>query len=291
MGSMKLFREPFVQFVLLGALLFLAYNFSQSAENTDAERRIVVDAQTQDWIYSNFTKQFRRPPSRVEMGALVQAHIRQEVKYREALSMDLDQGDSIVIRRMTQKFDFLFGGAAGDVVPEDSVLRDWHDSHKDAYTIPRTIDFRHVWFSPDRRGSTAEEDALTALAMLRSGETAAGDPFPLQSEFADATGLAVRNVLGPEFSDAIFEAPVAQWSGPYKTGLGYHLVMVLGRTEKKTVPFEEIREVVLQDWRDLKSSQILEDMIEALESEYVIEIDESALSEREYAPSESVVTP
>lgn len=288
---MKQLKEPFVQFVVLGGLLFAAYHFSQSAEELDADRRIVIDATTQDWIHSNFTKQFRRPPTRAEMDALVNAHIEHEVKYREALTMDLDEGDSIVIRRMMQKFDFLFGSAAGNTVPDESVLRDWYKSNLDAYSMPAAIDFQHVWFSPDRRGNSLQGDAVAALAKLQSGEEVKGDPFPFQKEFSNATGPEVRNVLGPEFTDSVFNAPVERWSGPYSTGLGYHLVMVTKRTEMKSLPFDDVREAVLQDWRASESARILEEMVATLKAEYAVVIDEAALSKLEYASGEGVRTP
>lgn len=280
-----------MQFVILGGLLFLAYSFSQSAVEIGADRQIVIDSTTQDWIYSNFKKQFRRPPTRSEMDALVHAHVEHEVKYREALTMDLDDGDSIVIRRMTQKFDFLFGSAAGDAIPDESVLRDWYFANIDAFTSPATIDFQHVWFSPDRRGSSVQDDAVAALAKLQSGEGVKGDPFPFQQDFGNATGPEVRNVLGPEFRDAVFKAPVDQWSGPYATGLGYHLVMVTNRTEMKSLPFDDVREAVLQDWREFESARILEEMVATLKAEYAVEIDETALSDFEYTPDESVQAP
>jgi hypothetical protein len=287
----KLLKEPFVQFVILGGLLFLAYNFSQSAEKVDADRRIVIDAATQDWVFSNFKKQFRRSPTRAEMDALVNAHIEHEVKYREALTMDLDEGDSIVIRRMMQKFDFLFGGAAGNTVPEDSELRDWYGTNVDAYAIPPTIDFQHHWFSPDRRGNSVHDDAVAMLSKLQSGEEGKGDPFPFQQEFTNATGPEVRNVFGPEFRDAVFNAPVDQWSGPYATGLGYHLVMVTKRTETKPLPFDEVREAVLQDWREFESARILEEMVATLKAAYVVEIDDAALTNFEYSSDDGTQTP
>ena len=281
---MKILKDPFVQFLFAGALIFAAYSLSQSAERFDAERRIVIDAPTQDWIYSNFEKQFRRPPSRAEMDALIQSYIENEVKYREALTMGLDQRDSIVRRRMMQKFDFLFGNSAADVLPDDAALQSWYADHAGDFTVPMAISFRHLWFSPDSRGSAAARDAQAALAELQAGNEAAGDPFPFERTFADATPVRVQAVLGGEFAKAVFEAPIGEWSGPIASGLGQHLVYVEDKADSEIPPLDEVRELVVQRWRDDESERRLREMVAALTSGYAIALDAESLETLTYAP-------
>lgn len=281
---MRVLKDPFVQFLGLGTLIFLAYSFSQSAEQPDVERRIAIDGPTQNWIYSNFEKQFRRAPSRLEMGALIRSHVEQEVKYREALSLGLDERDIIVRRRMMQKFDFLFGNAAAGMVPEDEVLREWTETHHEEFTLPETISFEHLWFSPDRRKSRTEADAAAALAALRAGRQETGDPFPFEVVFEGAIPAEVRSVLGAQFAGAVFRAPVGVWSGPIASGLGIHLVLVTDRTGPSPPPFEEIRDAVLAQWREEKSEEILAEMVAKLKADYEVEIDEESLMRFDYSP-------
>lgn len=281
---MRVLKDPFVQFVGIGALIFLAYSFSQSAEQADVERRIAIDAPTQDWIYSNFKKQYRRAPSRAEMGALITAFVEHEVKYREALAIGLDERDSIVRRRMMQKFDFLFGNAAADRVPDNGVLQDWYEANSMEFGFPATIGFSHLWFSPDGRGDAAESDAVAALAALRSGEQTQGDRFPFDAAFDGATRAEVRKVLGIEFADAVFEAPLGVWSGPFRSGLGYHLVRVTERAGSERLAFDEVRDSVLERWREVESERILADLVAKLKGNYAVEIDEASLVRFEYAP-------
>ena len=281
---MRIIKEPFLQFLILGALIFVAYHFSRTAEEADAERRIDIDGPTQDWIYSNFSKQFRRVPSRLEMGALIRSHIEQEIKYREALTMGLDDRDSIVRRRMMQKFDFLFSSAAAGAVPGEEELQEWYESHSEEYAEPPAISFSHIWFSPDNRGSRVEADAAAALTALRAGEEAEGDPFPFDVMFDLATPAEIRNVLGEEFSDVIFEAPLDEWSGPFVSGLGVHVARVTERAPGGLLPLDEVHDTVLAGWREAESDRILVDLLAELEASYEIEIDEEALVRFEYLP-------
>lgn len=284
---MRILRDPFVQFLALGALIFIAYTFSQSAQRDSAEKRIAIDAPTQNWIYSNFTKEFRRPPTRLEMGVLIRAHIEHEVKYREALAMGLDERDSIVRRRMMQKFDFLFGNGAADLTPEDDVLQNWYNPNAPEFSLSPTISFTHLWFSPDTRGANAKSDAAAALILLQSGDRATGDPFPFDVSFTNATPIEVRNVLGPEFTAAVFDAPTNEWTGPIQSGLGIHLIHVTQKTEGSAIPFQEIRDLILQQWRETESDRILQEMIANLKAQYEIKIDEDALIQFDYTPEDT----
>ena len=288
---MRILKDPFVQFLAAGGLVFLAYGFSNSAQDFEADQRIAIDGPTQDWIYSNFEKQFRRRPSRLEMGSLIQAFIEHEVKYREALAMGLDERDTIVRRRMMQKFDFLFGNAAADVVPEDGVLQDWYATHTDEFAIPATVSFKHVWFSPDNRGNDAAADAAEAREALRAGEERPGDRFPFAVVFDTANRAEVRNVMGPEFTQKVFEAPINEWSGPFESGLGHHVVRVTQKSRRESRPFEEVRDAVLQRWRDLESDLIQAELVARLIAGYDIVINEAAIVQFDYAPDPESDTP
>ncbi|HIA47729.1 MAG TPA: peptidyl-prolyl cis-trans isomerase [Candidatus Hydrogenedentes bacterium] len=285
---LRLLQDPFVLFLLIGASIFGVYNFSRTAEQSRMDDRISIDGPTQDWIYGNFTKQFRRPPTRDEMSALVKAYIVAEVKYRHALDMGLDDRDSIIRRRMMQKFDFLFGNGAADLLPEDSVLEEWYLANPDEFLEPDRVSFTHVYFSPDKRES-AGSDAASMLDSLGENSTPEGDLFPFEVRFEKASSAEVRNVLGPEFARDIFLAPMKTWSGPIQSGLGFHLIQVTEKIESKLLPLEEIRDAVLERWRETESKRILEKLISELTDQFEIEIDEESLMRFEYTPDESAV--
>ncbi len=280
---MRLLREPLVQFLALAALIFFLYPFSKEANRRKTTERVVVDAATLQWMFDNFEKQFRRRPTRTEMEGMLATHVDSEIKYREALAMGLDEGDTIVQRRLVQKFDFLFGDAGGEVQPDDSTLRQWYEDHPERFARPGTLTFTHLWFSSDSRADAAG-DAQLALTRLSEDETVRGDPFPFQSSFSDATPGEIRNVFGLEFTEAIFQAPLDTWYGPLRSGLGVHLVNVSNRTLAERPEFETVRDRVLDQWREQESQRVLAAFVEKLHEKYEIEIDQASLDGLEYAP-------
>jgi len=277
----RLGKEPFLQFLLIGALIFAVYTLSSEPKRSETESSITLDASTQQWLYGNFARQFRRWPTRNEMDHLLQAHIIAEVKYRHALELGLDQQDSIIRRRMTQKFDFLFGNGAADAVPAEGVAEAWYAEHSADYLNRETVSFEHLYFNPDQRNS-AESDAAKALDHLRANTTPVSDHFPFEVVFNDATRLEVRHVLGPQFAEEIFKTSVGEWHGPIRSGLGLHLVSVSSKREGLP-PLESVRDEVIRDWRKAESKQILRELESELSSQFDISIDTHALTQFDYS--------
>ena len=54
-----------------------------------------------------WSTQWQRPPTAKELKGLVDAYVREEVLYREALALGLDRDDTIIRRRLAQKLEFL----------------------------------------------------------------------------------------------------------------------------------------------------------------------------------------
>ena len=98
-------HEPLVHFLGLGALLFILNGvFGNSAP---VDPTITVSEPEIARLAQLFAAQWQRPPTREELDGLVEQQIREEVLYREAVAMGLDQNDTIVRRRLVQKLEFL----------------------------------------------------------------------------------------------------------------------------------------------------------------------------------------
>jgi len=55
-----------------------------------------------------------------------------------------------------------------------------------------------------------------------------GDPFHLQSYYADRDYNDVRQLLGLDFAKAIFDPIKGGWLSPVQSGYGVHLVYISG---------------------------------------------------------------
>jgi peptidyl-prolyl cis-trans isomerase C len=88
----KLFKEPLLHFLLIGAALFGLQALLQPRQlEAPAARRIVISQGDIERLRLTWQMQWQRPPTVEEWQGLVEAHIREEVLYREALALGLDR--------------------------------------------------------------------------------------------------------------------------------------------------------------------------------------------------------
>ena len=80
--------------------------------------------------------------------------------------MGLDKDDTIVKRRMAQKMQFLAEDVAAAHEPSTAELKAWFEKNRSKFALPSRYSFRHLYFSPDKRGKNAQEDAAKALAKI-----------------------------------------------------------------------------------------------------------------------------
>lgn len=279
---MKLLREPLLHFVALGASLFLVYTVVSDAFRSDASRRIEISGSEIEVLAETWQRQWQRPPTEEELRGLVQARVREEVLYREALAVGLDQNDVVVRRRMVQKMELLSQDLALLADPTDQELRTFFSERREEYRIPPLISFSHVYFNPDRRGAAVEEDARRVLAALRATNPPprrapeVGDRFLLQHDYQRLSPLEVQQQFGSRFADALFELERG-WQGPIRSGYGHHLVNVTERLESRIPEYSEIRNRLLVDYNRMRSERAKDALYQGLSIKYEVEIDEEAV--------------
>jgi hypothetical protein len=269
-------HEPLVHFLLLGALI-LAASAIVSKHRDDASRRIVIDKSLVLHFIKLEQAQMGTPPSKSQLDGMIEDYIREEVEFREAKRMGLDKDDEIVRRRLASKFDFLQRDLVTVPDPSAGELQLYYAEHQKDFLQRASVTFTHIYFSPDHGGdAVARSRAEQALIKLQSGPVTRapqlGDPFPLQSDYADVQRLDLLQQFGDgPIVDSVFATPVNRWAGPVHSGYGWHLVYVTHREETHAPPLEEIRDKVKAAYVDDMKEKANQERFEALKKQYVID--------------------
>jgi hypothetical protein len=211
--------------------------------------RIVVSPGQVEQLAANFFRTWMRPPTEDEIAGLVREHVRDEVYYREALSMGLDQNDLLIRRRMRQKMEFILEDLTSESEPNDQVLMAFLQQHPDEFRQEPWASFRQVYLNPDNH-LNLEADAGKILADLRAGakpETL-GDPTLIGYEFKSAHQSVIARSFGNTFAQEIVELEPGDWMGPLYSPLGGHLVLVTDRRKGRLPALAEIRSEVEREY-------------------------------------------
>src|SRR5262245_23163621 len=186
--SMKrLWREPLMHFLLLGAVLFaVSHSVPPAREAAPSSQQIQLSLDELAQLALFFQSQWRREPTPEELNRLVESKVQEETLYRQALAMGLGKDDTVVQRPMGQKMQFLAEDVAAAREPTTAELKRWYEQNSVLFEQPSRVSFRHLYFSPDRRGDRARDDAAEALAPLAGQPQdtqlagALADPFMFQ---------------------------------------------------------------------------------------------------------------
>ncbi len=252
---MKIIREPLFHFLITGAILFVLYSLMNNGQTVSggSVSEIVVSEGRINSISQKFTKVWQRPPTKIELDGLVEAFVREEVLYREALALGLDVGDEVIRRRLAQKLEFISDDIMQQRKPTDSVLQEYFELHKEEFRRETIVTFKHVYLNSEKRGESTSRDAERILAKLNSlGKTRRytdfGDASMVSNEFEDTSQREVAYMFGTEFSLQLLSLPLRQWSGPIASAYGLHLVYVADLVDGEIPSFEDIRDIVVREW-------------------------------------------
>ncbi len=269
----KLLHEPLIHFVFLGIILFVLFDMVGEPES-DKDNRLVVTQAHMERLVNTFQKRRNRTPVPTEVNHLIEGFIRQEILYREALAMGLDKNDAMVKRRMAQKLEFIFEDTATPPEPDDAQLRGYLQKHSEKFTQPARYTFSQVYWSVDKRGDKALDDAKRLLSRLKHSShkidvSVAGDALMLDHHYTDTSQPEVSRLFGKPFSEKLNGIEPGQWVGPMDSAYGVHLVNVQQRTDIRLPDLAEIRDRVkgeyLFDWQREANAQFYDNLRERYE--------------------------
>ena len=238
----RLLRDPLAHFLVGGAILWALIAWRGEVPDP-AGRAIVVGRARQAVLADSYAQLMGRRPTVRELAGLIATDVREDVLYREALRLGLDQDDPVVRRRLATKMTELASAEAESAEPSQAELRAWLAQNPARFADDPALTFAQHLFA-------SEPAARAALARLRRGEGVGDAGSGLPGMVNGMAEREVRELFGRQFAAELATLePGAGWQGPLPSGLGWHVVRLDARTPGRVPPFATIRARVLADWR------------------------------------------
>lgn len=175
------------------------------------------------WLHSERTGQVADEAQRQ---ALAHNYAEEEVLFREARALGLDEGDTIIRRRMVQKMRFLVEDAIPVAEPTEQDLLQVLAQHPGRFEAESAARFTQV-ILPSQR---SEAEVQAVLAQARAGRPEAAAALGISLATAPAEGLLPRALIerryGVKVAEAAVQGPLQTWQGPVLGPHGWHLVYV-----------------------------------------------------------------
>lgn len=276
----RVLREPLLHFLILGALIFgLYFWINGAALKTASPGQIEITAGTIELLQNDWRRQWQKDPTPEELQQSIDAYIRDEIFYREALALEMNQNDLIIRRRLIQKMEFLAEDVAALQEPTDADLQTYLDAHSEQYTITPRLSFSQLYFSQELRGDQTDVDARKLLTTLQTNPSGMkqtekmGDRSMLPKTFTLATTTELESLFGSAFATEMATVNQVGWQGLFHSAYGTHLVHVTGLVPGHPATLAEVRDQVRLDWLEDQRQQRAKAFYQQLRDRYTIKID------------------
>lgn len=295
---LKLIKDPLVHFLVVGAAIF-AVSYWLNPPEADSTGQITITAEDVEKMRNTIALVQGRPATEAEVTSLIEARIREEVMYREALATGLDRDDTVVRNRLIEKMTFLTENVAEPPAPTDEELATYFAAQSGRFVIPARVTFEHVFFGTERRGERARADAAAALGGLQKSNkpmslaelVKAGDPLPLWNRYDAMPNSDVALAFGDEFAAGLAPIAPGTWQGPIQSRYGWHLVRVIERSPERQPELDEVRDAVqtayITERRDTENKA----RYEAMRGRYKVIIDTAAIASQTATPTPAAGEP
>ncbi len=214
--------------------------------------------------------------------------------YRDELAKTpIAQEDTAINRWIKTKV------SASISVPEEEAKK-YYDEHQDSFTKDESVNASHILIK-SKSGSEEDMDA----AKKRCGEIKSdidGGKTSFEKaaeEFSDCpSGKSAKGNLGEfgrgkmikEFEDVAFAMKTGELSDPVKTIHGYHIIKLLGHSDKTTTPYAEVGGKISDYLKQDQVERKVKDMLDKKKAELNVKINlpESKMPTMPMLPPESI---
>ena len=277
----RIVREPMVHFLVIGAAIFvLSARFGGEQAAAPRDRIVVTEGRIQQ-LARIFTRTWQRPPTAQELRGLVDAHVKEEVYYREALKLGLDRDDTMIRRRLQQKMVFLAEPSEDALAATDTELKAYLAAHQAEFRIEPKLAFEQIFINPQRSKQPVDERTEKLLTEVSAAPSdtdlrGLGDTTLLPHAMRLAPVSVIDRNFGKDFGEQLVQLPPNVWSGPIRSAYGVHLVRVTERREGHDPPLADVRAEVERKWRDAQRAAFRKAEYERLRSKYEIVLPHAA---------------
>ncbi|MBA4747603.1 MAG: peptidyl-prolyl cis-trans isomerase [Sphingopyxis sp.] len=269
----KMLREPLVHFLIAGLAVF-AFASLRDAPVDPASRTITITEEQVGRLAARWQAAWRRAPTPRELDALIRDHVKEEVYYREARRLGMDEDDPVIRARLRAKMEYLSIAAAENAAPSEATLQAWVDRHPARYAADQRSSFDQIYLGQGAAAVLAAR-AEAVRRQLRGGADwrGLGERISLPASLEATEAGAVARQFGDDFSAGLADLPVDAWYGPVESGFGAHLVRLRTVTAGAPPRLADVRQRAENDWRAATLAAREARAYQALLDGYVIQIE------------------
>jgi hypothetical protein len=196
----------------------------------------------------------------------------------QARRLGLHRDDPVIRRHLISLVRVLYRSSLKSEETTEQQVRSYYTQHRESFMAPARIKIVQVYFSPDKRGAAAIEDAFAARRTVTEADPGLesverlGDPLRIGVVGPPLSARELAGDYGFEFATKVMKLPEGQWSEPLLSPYGVHLVYVERKISGVPIPFEQARMKAYRGLLRELEDQRLRDKLTELKIAYKVRI-------------------
>ena len=246
-------------FLLIGFLIFWV-----DAHFDHAQEEIIVDKAVLARLSSLWQAQMKREPTPAELDHLVADWIGEEMFYREAKQLGLDQDDFVIRRRLVQKIKFIAEEPAAQE-PDETSLQQYFLANAKDYTLPDRFSFTQIFFQT----KSAAVEIEAQLEQVNADWNILGEPSMFTGRYLLRTPRELEAVFGANLVASVQTLDSKKiWQGPFRSEFGWHWIRLDERLPAELPALNTVRQQVSGDYLYAARSAAREAFLLKLQEDY-----------------------
>jgi len=215
-----------------------------------------VGAATIEYDFQQFLKQFESPEGWKERMTLQGLN---EPQLRERLALE------------TKQHAALESYLTGNSRVSEAEAQSWFKDHQQELLIPECVRASHIFLSGHDKEKPDRTTEMSAIYQKLLSKKAAFNELATKPSEDDRSnkkggdlGWFTRERVPKEFAETVFSMSQNEMSKPFQTTLGWHIVWVQDRHEKRIAEFAEVQSEITVMLESRKRETLRKDLIQGL---------------------------
>lgn len=215
----------------------------------------------------------RTPLSDADRWHVLDRLIEEELLVQHAVALGLVESDRRVRGDLVSAVLASITAAAEGYEPDDAALEKFYADNRDYFAQPARLRVQRVFVARGDDLEAARERARRVTERLRAGEPlervreALGDAVLAPVPDVPLPPAKLREYLGPSALEAALALPEAGVSDPVETPQGFHVLVLVARTDAASSPLAAVRAQVVAEMKRREGDRRLRERLDELRAE------------------------
>ncbi len=215
-------------------------------------------------------QQFASPEGEERLKAEI---INQELFYSDALKNGYDKEELFQKQLEELKVHLLKTYAIGKVMNAVEVTEEdakaYYDEHPEEFYTEEQVKARHILVADEGKAKEIHAKLTTGEDFSELAKEHSSCP---SKERGGDLGYFSKGQMVPEFEKVSYELEVGQFSEPFPTQFGHHIVIVDDKKEKSKLEFDSVKKDIMTHISVMKQNEAFYAKVEELKKEFKVEI-------------------